>query len=308
MMLRGHDFVSMDDLSPEEVLRVLDTATDLKRRAKAGDRPVLLAGRVLAMIFEKPSLRTRVTFEVGMWELGGHAVYLAPQDVQLGARESVPDVARNLERWVGGIMARTFAHRTVQTLAEHARIPVINGLSDLEHPCQTLGDLLTIRERFGHLDGLRVAWVGDGNNVCHSLLLGAAKVGMHVAVATPARYAPDPAIVARAREIAPASGSRIEVGTDAKAAARGADVIYTDVWVSMGQEAEREAKIKVFSGYQVNGALTAQAAARAVVMHCLPAHRGEEITSEVLDGPQSIVFEQAENRLHAQKALLSLIL
>ena len=308
MMLRGHDFVSMDDLSPEEVLRVLDTATDLKRRAKTGDRPALLAGRVLAMIFEKPSLRTRVTFEVGMWELGGHAVYLAPQDVQLGARESVPDVARNLERWVGGIMARTFAHRTVQTLAEHARIPVINGLSDLEHPCQTLGDLLTIRERFGHLDGLRVAWVGDGNNVCHSLLLGAAKVGMHVAVATPARYAPDPAIVARAREIAPASGSRIEVGTDAKAAARGADVIYTDVWVSMGQEAEREAKIKVFSGYQVNGALTAQAAARAVVMHCLPAHRGEEITSEVLDGPQSIVFEQAENRLHAQKALLSLIL
>ena len=308
MMLRGHDCVSMDDLSPEEVLRVLDTATDLKRRAKAGDRPALLAGRVLAMIFEKPSLRTRVTFEVGMWELGGHAVYLAPQDVQLGARESVPDVARNLERWVGGIMARTFAHRTVQTLAEHARIPVINGLSDLEHPCQTLGDLLTIRERFGHLDGLRVAWVGDGNNVCHSLLLGAAKVGMHVAVATPARYAPDPAIVARAREIAPASGSRIEMGTDAKAAARGADVIYTDVWVSMGQEAEREAKIKVFSGYQVNGALTAQAAARAVVMHCLPAHRGEEITSEVLDGPQSIVFEQAENRLHAQKALLSLIL
>jgi len=308
MTLRGRDFVSMDDFSPEEVRFVLDTAVDLKRRAKAGDRPALLTGRVLAMIFEKPSLRTRVTFEVGMWELGGHAVYLAPQDVQLGARESVPDVARNLERWVGGIMARTFAHRTVQTLAEHARIPVINGLSDLEHPCQTLGDLLTIRERFGHLDGLRVAWVGDGNNVCHSLLLGAAKVGMHVAVATPARYAPDPAIVARAREIAPASGSRIEVGTDAKAAARGADVIYTDVWVSMGQEAEREAKIKAFSGYQVNGALTAQAAARAVVMHCLPAHRGEEITGEVLDGPQSVVLDQAENRLHAQKALLSLIL
>ena len=308
MTLRGRDFVSMDDFSPEEVRFVLDTGVDLKRRAKAGDRPALLTGKVLAMIFEKPSLRTRVTFEVGMWELGGHAVYLAPQDVQLGARESVPDVARNLERWVGGIMARTFAHRTVQTLAEHARIPVINGLSDLEHPCQTLGDLLTIRERFGHLDGLRVAWVGDGNNVCHSLLLGAAKVGMHVAVATPARYAPDPAIVARAREIAPASGSRIEVGTDAKAAARGADVIYTDVWVSMGQEAEREAKIKAFSGYQVNGALTAQAAARAVVMHCLPAHRGEEITGEVLDGPQSVVLDQAENRLHAQKALLSLIL
>ncbi len=298
----------MDDLSPEDVRLVLDTAVELKRRSKAGDRPPLLAGRVLAMIFEKPSLRTRVTFETGMWELGGHAIYLAPQDIHLGTRESVPDVARNLERWVQGIMARTFAHRTVQLLAEHARIPVINGLSDVEHPCQTLGDLLTIRERFGHLDGLRVAWVGDGNNVCRSLLLGAAKVGMHVAVATPPRYAPEPAVVARAREIAPASGSRIEVGTEAKEAARGADVIYTDVWASMGQEAARDAKIKAFSGFQVNAALVAQAAPRAVVMHCLPAHRGEEITDEVLDGPQSLVLDQAENRLHAQKALLSLIL
>src|SRR3989441_3538532 len=241
MTLRGRDFVSMDDLSPEEVRFVLDTAVDLKRRSKAGDRPPLLAGRVLAMIFEKPSLRTRVTFETGMWELGGHAIYLAPQDIQLGARESVPDVARNLERWVQGIMARTFAHRTVQLLAEHARVPVINGLSDVEHPCQTLGDLLTIRERFGHLDGLRVVWVGHGTKGCHSLRPGAAKVGMHVAVATPARYAPDPAIVARARASAPPSASRIEVGTEARAAARGADVIYTDVWVSMGQEAEREA-------------------------------------------------------------------
>src|SRR2546427_10748716 len=244
MMLRGHDFVSMDDLSPEEVLQVLDTATDLKRRAKTGDRPALLAGRVLSMIDENTSRRPRVSFETGMWELGGRAIYLAPQDIQLGARESVTDVARSLERWVQGIMARTFAHRTVQVLAEYARVPVINGLSDVEHPCQTLGDLLTIRERFGHLDGLRVAWVGDGNNVCHSLLLGAAKVGMHMAVATPPRYAPEPAIVARAREIATTAGSRIEVRTDARAAARGADVIYTDVWVSMGQEAERDAKIK----------------------------------------------------------------
>src|SRR5438445_9872065 len=308
MMLRGHDFISMDDLSPEEVLRVLGPAPDLKRRAKAGARPALLAGRVLAMIFEKPSLRTRVTFEVGMWELGGHAIYLAPQDIQLGARESVPDVARNLERWVQGIMARPFAHRTVQLLAEHARVPVINGLSDVEHPCQTLGDLLTIRERFGHLDGLRVAWVGDGNNVCHSLLLGAAKVGMHMTVATPPRYAPEPAIVARAREIASTAGSRIEVGTDARAAAQGADVVYTDVWVSMGKEAERDAQIKAFSEFQVNAALVSQAASRAVVLHCLPAHRGEEITDEVLDGPQSLVLDQAENRLHAQKALLSLIL
>src|SRR2546422_10604337 len=308
MTLKGRDFLSVDGLLPEELRHILDVATDLKRRSKAGDRPPLLAGRVLAMIFEKPSLRTRVTFETGMWELGGHAVYLAPQDVQLGARESVPDVARNLERWVGGIMARTFAHRTVQTLAEHARIPVINGLSDLEHPCQTLGDLLTIRERFGHLDGLRVAWVGDGNNVCHSLLLGAAKVGMHMAVATPPRYAPEPAIVARAREIASTAAGRIEVGTDARAAARGADVIYTDVWVSMGQEAEREAKIKAFSEFQVNAALLSQDASRAVLLDCLPALRGKEMTGEVLDGPQSVVLDQAENRLHAQKALLSLIL
>jgi len=308
MTLKGRDFLSVDDLSPEEVRFVLDTAVDLKRRSKAGERPPLLAGRVLAMIFEKPSLRTRVTFETGMWELGGHAIYLAPQDIQLGARESVPDVARNLERWVQGIMARTFAHRTVQLLAEHARVPVINGLSDVEHPCQTLGDLLTIRERFGHLDGLRVAWVGDGNNVCHSLLLGAAKVGMHVAVATPPRYAPEPAIVARAREIASTAGSRIEVGTDARAAVRGAGVIYTDVWVSMGQEAERDAKIKAFGDFQVNAALLSQAASQTVVLHCLPAHRGEEITDEVLDGPQSLVLDQAENRLHAQKALLSLIL
>lgn len=300
--------MSMDDVSTEELRHILDTAVDLKRRSKAGDRPPVLAGKVLAMIFEKPSLRTRVTFETGMWELGGHAIYLAPQDIQLGARESVPDAARNLERWVHGIMARTFAHRTVQLLAEHARIPVVNGLSDLEHPCQTLGDLLTIREHFGHLDGLRAAWIGDGNNVCHSLMLGAAKVGMSVAVATPSRYAPDPAVVARAREIAAASGSRIEVGTGPAAAVAGADVIYTDVWVSMGQEAERAAKVGVFSGFQVNAALVAQAARGAVVMHCLPAHRGEEITDDVLDSPQSIVLDQAENRLHAQKALLSLIM
>src|SRR3989442_668932 len=308
MTLRGRDFVSNDDLGREELGAVLDQAIELKRQAKRGDRPPLPTSKVLAMLFEKPSLRTRVSFEVGMLELGGHAIYLSPQDVQMGTRESVPDVVKNLDRWVHGIMARTFAHRTVQLLAEHARIPVINGLSDVEHPCQALGDLLTIRERFGHLDGLRVAWVGDGNNVFHSLLLGAAKVGMHVAVATPPRYAPEPVIVARAREIASTAGSRIEVGTEARAAARGADVIYTDVWVSMGQEAERDAKIKAFSDFQVNAALVSQAAPRAVVLHCLPAHRGEEITDEVLDGPQSLVLDQAENRLHAQKALLALIL
>lgn len=226
----------------------------------------------------------------------------------MGTRESIPDVAKNLDRWVQGVMARTFAHRTVQLLAEHARIPVINGLSDREHPCQTLADLLTIREHFGHLDGLHLGWVGDGNNVCHSLLLGAAKVGMHMVVATPPRFAPDPAIVARAREIAAGSGSRVEVTTDPQTAVHGADIIYTDTWVSMGQEAERAAKVQAFAHFQVNQALVAQASPKAVVMHCLPAHRGEEITDDVLDGPQSIVFDQAENRLHAQKGLLALIL
>jgi ornithine carbamoyltransferase len=308
MALRGRDLLSIDDLSSEDLRTVLDQAVELKRRAKSGDRPPLLAGKVLAMLFEKPSLRTRVSFEVGMVELGGHAIYLSPQDVQMGTRESVPDVAKNLDRWVQGIMARTFAHRTVQLLAEHARIPVINGLSDLEHPCQTLADLLTIREHFGHLDGLRLGWVGDGNNVCHSLLLGAAKVGMHMVIATPPRFALDPAAVARAREIAAGSGSHVEVTTDPDLAAQKADVIYTDTWVSMGQEAERAAKVQAFTRFQVNRALMAHASPGAVVMHCLPAHRGEEITDEVLDGPQSIVFDQAENRLHAQKALLALIL
>lgn len=308
MSLRGRDFISMDDLTSDELSGVLDKAGELKQRAKAGEHAPLLAGKVLAMIFEKPSLRTRVTFEVGMWQLGGHAVYLAPQDVQLGTRESVPDVARNLERWASGIMARTFAHRTVTTLAEYATIPVINGLSNHEHPCQVLGDLLTIRERVGRLRGVRVAWVGDGNNVCHSLLLGAAKVGMHVSVATPPGFAPAPAVVARARDIGTQAGSRIDIGTDPGAAVRQADAIYTDVWVSMGQEAERAERLRSFVGFQVDARLVAQAPGHAFVMHCLPAHRGEEISDEVLDGPHSAAWDQAENRLHAQKGLLALLL
>jgi ornithine carbamoyltransferase len=260
------------------------------------------------MVFEKPSLRTRVTFEVGMWQLGGHAVYLGPQDIQMGTRESVGDVAANLDRWVSGIMARTFAHRTQEELAEGAAIPVINGLSDLEHPCQVLADLLTMLERYGHLAGLHVAWVGDGNNVCHSLLLGCAKMGAHLIVATPPAYAPGEAVVARAQTIGRGTGARITVVTDPAAAVRGADVVSTDVWTSMGQEAEREARRRIFAPYQLNAALLAQAGPAAIVMHCLPAHRGEEITDEVLDGPQSIVLDQAENRLHAQKALLALLL
>jgi ornithine carbamoyltransferase len=306
--LRGRDFLSIDDLSSEELSHLLAYAAELKEGAREGRLPPHLAGRVLAMVFEKPSLRTRVTFEVGMWQLGGHAVYLGPQDIQMGTRESVGDVAANLDRWVSGIMARTFAHRTQEELAEGAAIPVINGLSDLEHPCQVLADLLTMLEHYGHLAGLHVAWVGDGNNVCHSLLLGCAKMGAHLTVATPPAYAPHEAVVARAQAIGRGTGARITVVTDPAAAVRGADVVSTDVWTSMGQEAEREARRRIFAPYQLNAALLAQAGPAAIVMHCLPAHRGEEITDEVLDGPQSIVLDQAENRLHAQKALLALLL
>jgi len=308
MDLRGRDLVSMDDLSAEELWAVLDFARDLKRRWERADRPKPLTGRMLAMIFEKPSLRTRVTFEVAMYQLGGASIYLAPADVQLGVRETVPDAARNLERWVDVIMARTFAHQTVVDLAEHARIPVINGLSDREHPCQTLADLLTLYERFGGFKGVTLAWVGDGNNVCHSLLLGAAKVGLSVRVATPPGHAPDAAILQRAEVQARNSGATITLTMDPEEAVRGADVIYTDVWASMGQEHERAQRLQVFRPYQVNAALLRLARPEAVVMHCLPAHREEEITAEVLDGPQAIVFDQAENRLHAQKALLAMIL
>ncbi len=321
MSLKGRDFISIDDLSVEELTEVLDFAGELKRRMKGGDhepvasapvhggaRPALLAGKVLAMLFEKPSLRTRVTFEVGMLQLGGHALYLAPGDVQMGARESVPDVARNLERWVDGIMARTFAHRTVEELAEHAGVPVINGLSDLEHPCQALADLLTIRERLGEMKGARVAWVGDGNNVCHSFLLGAAKLGARISAATPAGYAPAGTVLARAQEIARRNGASIALGADPQDAVRDAQVIYTDIWVSMGQESERATKLRAFAGFQVNADLVARASRDVIVLHCLPAHRGEEITGDVLDGPHSAVFDQAENRLHAQKALLAKLL
>ncbi len=308
MTLRGRDFLSMDDLTSDELWQVLDYAAELKRRGKAGERPAMLAGKVLAMVFEKPSLRTRVTFEVGMLELGGHAIYLAPQDIQIGTRETPADAAHNLERWVAGIMGRVFRHEVLERLAHAARVPVINGLSDREHPCQTLADLLTIRERFRGLEGVKVAWIGDGNNVCHSLLLGAAKLGAHVSVATPRGYEPNETILERAKTIGKGTGSRITVGTDPHEAVRGAEVLYTDVWQSMGQETERAERVVVLSAYQLNKRILSEAAPTAVVMHCLPAHRGEEITDEVIDGPQSIVFEQAENRLHAQKALLALTL
>jgi ornithine carbamoyltransferase len=294
------DLLSVGDLSRERLFRLFTLAADLKQRWKAGRRASPLSGRTLALIFEKPSLRTRVTFEVGIVQLGGRAVYLSGGEIGLGTRETVPDVARNLSRWVDGIAARVFAHATVQGLAAHATVPVINGLSDFEHPCQALADYFTLWERGVDLASMRLAWVGDGNNVCHSVMLAGALVGASMVVACPPGYEPDAAVQAQVR----ARGGRLQITTDAREAATGADVLYTDVWVSMGQEAEREARREAFSRYQLSERLLGFAKPSALVMHCLPAHRGEEITDAVLDGPRSIVLDQSENRLHAQKAVI----
>lgn len=302
------DFISLHDWSPAEIAALLRQAADLKAKQKAGVPHALLPGKTLALIFEKPSLRTRVTFEAGMTQLGGHAIYLAHQDIRLGERETVADVARNLCRWVDGIVARTFRHEVVVELAEHASVPVINGLTDLLHPCEILGDLLTIQEKRGSLAGCRVAFIGDGNNVANSWCTGAAKTGVHLTIACPRGYEPEPGILHQAREDAKRTEARIQVVHEAAAAARGADVLYTDVWTSMGQEEERAKRVKVFQPFQVNRALVELARPDVLVMHCLPAHRGEEITDEVVDGPHSVVFDEAENRLHAQKALLVTLL
>jgi ornithine carbamoyltransferase len=291
------DVLRIRDLARDEVDAILALAGRLKTKLRAGRPHPLLAGRTLAMIFEKPSLRTRVTFEVGMGQLGGAAIHLAPGDIKLGERESPGDIARNLERWVDLIMARVFSHQSVVDLAGAARVPVINGLSDLHHPCQVLSDCFTLRERRGKLDGVRVVFVGDGNNMVHSWMDAAALLGFDFVLACPPGFEPNPAILAEA-------GPRVSVTHDARAAVRGADVVYTDVWTSMGQEAEAEARRKAFRPYQVNEQLVSVAAADALVMHCLPAHRGEEITAGVIDGPQSVVFDQAENRLHVQKAIM----
>ncbi len=304
--LHARDVISIADLSRAEMERVFDRATELKADFRSGrtlhaTRP--LAGRTLAMLFQKPSLRTRVTFEAGMTQLGGHAIYLT-NDVVLGARESVRDVARNLARFVDAIVARTGPHEVAVELAEQASIPVINGLTLREHPCQALADLFTLRERFGRLDGIVLAFVGDGNNVYHSLALGGAAFGMEVRLAHPPGYAPNPRIVERARELAAGQSGRLVFSHDPAAVVRGAAVVYTDAWTSMGQEAETEERRDAFRPYQVNAELVAMGAPDAVVMHCLPAHRGEEITSDVMDGPRSIILDQSENRLHAQKALL----
>jgi ornithine carbamoyltransferase len=293
-------FLSSADLTRDDALGLFALAADLKQRRKAGQRSAPLAGRTFALIFEKPSLRTRVTFEVGIIQLGGRAVYLSGPEIGLGTRESVPDVARNLSRLVDGIAARVHAHETVDGLARHSTVPVINGLSDFEHPCQALADFFTLWERGLDLARMRLAWIGDGNNVCHSLVLLGAILGASTVVACPPGYEPDPEIQATARRL----GGRLEVTDDARAAATGADVLYTDVWTSMGQEAERERRLEAFRRYQINETLLGFAKPSALVMHCLPAHRGEEITDGVLDGPQSIVLDQAENRLHAQKAVI----
>lgn len=306
--MRGRDFLSIRDLSPEELQRLVGRAAEWKARARTGERQAPLQGKSVALVFEKPSLRTRTTFEIAMHQLGGHAVYLGPQDVQMGSRETPADVARNLERWVDGIVARTFAQATLVTLASHARVPVINALSDWEHPCQVLAALLTIQERFGRIRGIRLAWVGDGNNTLRSFVYGLPGVGMTIAIATPEEYGLDAETLRLGRSLAADAGVSLEVTEDPAVAVRGADVIYTDVWTSMGQEATAAARRRVFQSYQVNAALLAHAPSHAVVMHCLPAHRGEEITDEVLDGPRSLAFDEAENRLHTQKALLAEVL
>jgi ornithine carbamoyltransferase len=293
-------FLSVADLSRDRLLQLFTLAADLKQRWKAGRRGAPLAGRSLALIFEKPSLRTRVTFEVGIVQLGGRAVYLSGSEIGLGTRETVPDVARNLSRWVDGIAARVFSHATVEGLAQHASIPVINGLSDFEHPCQAVADYFTLWERGVDLSAMRLAWIGDGNNVCHSVILAGALLGASMVVACPPGYEPDAGVQATVRKL----GGRLEITSDAREAASGADVLYTDVWVSMGQEAERERRREAFGRYQLSERLLGFAKPSALVMHCLPAHRGEEITDAVLDGPQSIVLDQSENRLHAQKAVI----
>lgn len=297
------DLVSMLDVEGD-LVGLLELAASIKNRTKAGEPYEPLRGRSLAMIFEKASTRTRVSFEVGMTQLGGHAHFLSPNDLQLGRGETIADTARVLSRYVDGIMYRAFRNETVRELATHATVPVINGLDDREHPCQTIADLFTILERKGELKGLKLTYVGDGNNVCNSLLLGTAMVGMDMTAACPAGYEPDPGILANAKRIAKRTGSRIEVVHDPETGVRAADIVYTDVWVSMGQEKEREEREKIFRPYQVNATLLGLANRDAFVMHCLPAHRGLEITDDVLDGPQSIVLDQAENRLHAQKAIL----
>ncbi len=303
---RHEDLISIHDLSADDVEALFQLAANVKARPDRYRNA--LAGQTLAMIFEKSSTRTRVSFEVGMYQLGGIATFLSSRDIQIGRGEPISDTASVLSRYVNGIMARTFAHSTVTDLAKFATVPVINGLTDLLHPCQALTDYFTAREKFGHTRGLTLAYVGDGNNMCHSLLFGGPKVGMNVRVATPAGYRPKAEIVELARRDAAAAGTGIELLERPEEAVRGAHVVYTDVFASMGQEAEAQVRLAAFQGYQVTPALMEAADKDAVFMHCLPAHRGEEVAAEVADGRRSVIFDEAENRLHVQKAIMLMLM
>jgi len=300
------DLLTGTEWNAAQVQELFRLTTDVK--AHPDRYKTALSGRMLAMIFEKPSLRTRVTFEVGITSLGGTAIYLDHADTHLGDRESVPDVGRCLSRWVHGIVGRVFSQEALEILAQFATVPVINALSDVYHPCQTLCDFFTLEEKFGSARGITLAYVGDGNNVCHSLMVAGARVGAHVRIATPAGYEPDAAILSAAQRDAAATEGSIELFRSPNEAVSGAQAVYTDVWASMGQENETEGRAKIFTPYQVNAKLMSQAASDAVFLHCLPAHRGSEVTDEVMESPRSIVFDEAENRLHVQKAILLMLL
>ena len=300
------DFISIHDLTLYEFHEIMDMTAEIKEHPQRFRNK--LKDQILAMIFEKPSLRTRMTFEVGMLELGGSAIYLSPTDSQVGTREAYFDVGKNLERWVDGIMIRTFTHQNIIDLAASTKIPVINALSDFLHPCQAMADFFTLKEKKGDLARLKVAYVGDGNNVCHSLLFAAAKAGCRISVATPPGYEPKAEIIKLAEEDGRETGFSLSLTHDARQAVSQADAVYTDVWASMGQEDEKEARARIFAPYQVNSALMASAKKDASFMHCLPAHRGEEVTDEVIDSPNSIVYDQAENRLHIQKVIMVLLM
>jgi ornithine carbamoyltransferase len=302
------DLLAISDLTPKDMETILKRSAVLKKMHRRGKPHAALKGKTLGMIFEKSSTRTRVSFEVGMFQLGGQALFLSSNDLQIGRGEPIADTARTLSRYLDGIMIRTFAQSVVEELARHASIPVINGLSDLHHPCQALADLLTIQEKKGALKGLKLAYLGDGNNVANSLIEACVKVGMHISIACPHGYEPDTGVMRSAKREAVKTGSELRIMNDPVKAVKDADAVYTDVWASMGQEAEQAVRVRAFKGYQLNAGLMKAASPKAIVMHCLPAHRGEEIAADVIDGPQSVVFDEAENRLHTQKAVLELLM
>ncbi len=306
--LKGKDLLTLLDYSSKEIEDLIQLSIDLKKLTKLGKCPPLLEGKTLGMIFEKHSTRTRISFEVGMKQLGGNGMFMNARDLQIGRGESVYDTGHVLSGYLDGIMIRANSHEMVKELAEHASIPVINGLTDLYHPCQALADILTVHEIMGYTKGLKLAYVGDGNNVAHSLVIAAANMGMHIAVATPKGYEPDTEIIHKAKEIALQNGGSLFVSNDPIEAVVNADVVYTDVWTSMGQEEETVKRLEDFKAFQINDDLVSHAKANYIFLHCLPAHREEEVTASVIDGPNSYIFQQAENRLHAQKAVLASVL